>query len=159
MLSHILGDTVHIDVEQMKEALDMPFYERWFATASQWVVEHPFYSTAIAAVLGMLVVFALRRVLWNTVKWVASVPLAAVSALFRPVAALWRRRKTRLALGGASRHRLPLVGERALVGPCGKCGTRQEYAVRTTAYYGGQLRGQDTMSGRTVLGCAECARC
>lgn len=159
MLSHVLRDSMHIDAEQMKALLDAPFYERWFAAVSGWAVAHPLWSALIVGALGMLVVFAFRRVLWNSVKWVGSIVAAPFAAAWRPVSR-WRsaRKRRRLTVGGASRYRLPIIGERSLIGPCRKCGTKREYTVVTTAYHGGSLRGYDTMTGKTVLGCAECAR-
>ena len=117
---------------------------------------HPVYTGLIGGVAGMLIVFVLRKALWAIGKWVVGIPTAALSVAFRPVRALWRKFRH----GRTARmQRLPLIGETATVGPCKECGTRREYRIKATAYYGGSLRGYDTVTGTPVLGCPDCSRC
>jgi hypothetical protein len=118
--------------------------------------EHPFYTGLAAAAVGMLAVFALRRVLWSTGKWIMGIPMAALAVAAKPV--VWAFRKVRNRTSGRQVFRLPLIGEVAYIGPCRDCGTKREYRVRASAYSGGTLRGFDTESGRAVLGCAACTR-
>ena len=116
---------------------------------------HPVYAGLAVGVTGMLIVFALRKALWASLKWVVGIPTAALGVAFRPVLALWRKFRH----GRTARmQRLPLIGETASVGPCKTCGTRREYRIKATAYYGGSLRGYDTVTGTPVLGCPDCSR-
>lgn len=121
--------------------------------------EHPVYTGLVAGIVGMAVVFSLRKALWATTKFALwGLPTGILGVAFSPIVGLVRKFRNRTSFGGLS-HRLPLIGERACIGPCDKCGTKREYAVRTTAYYGGSLRGVDTMTGATVIGCSGCTRC
>lgn len=144
-------------VESVK-AVDGGFFKGLLLKTVMFASEHPVYAGLVAGIVGMAVVFFLRKALWASAKFLFwQVPVGVLSVVFSPVIKGVRRWRARRDDGLV--HRLPLVGQTARVGPCGKCGTKREYAVKTTAYYGGALRGYDTMSGAAVIGCADCTRC
>lgn len=119
---------------------------------------HPVWTGAIVTALGMLVVFTLRRALKTTAKWLLwDIPTTTLGVAFKPIRLLYRKVRGRTPMGGHV-ARLPLLGENAFIGPCRGCGTKREYRVRVSAYSGGALRGYDTISGATVLGCADCTK-
>ncbi len=120
--------------------------------------EHPVYSGIAAGVAGMLIVYALRKVLKTTLRWALwEIPTTVLGVVFKPVRALYRKVRGYTPAGYRT-ARLPLIGETAFIGPCKGCGTKREYRVRVSAYSGGALRGMDTISGATVLGCADCSK-
>jgi hypothetical protein len=119
---------------------------------------HPIWTGALAAALGMLVVYTLRRALKATIKWLLwDIPTTTLGVAFKPIRLLYRKVRGRTPAGNCV-ARLPLIGETAFIGPCRGCGTRREYRIRVSAYSGGALRGYDTISGATVLGCADCTK-
>jgi hypothetical protein len=120
--------------------------------------EHPVYSGLALGVVGMLMVYALRKALKATLWWTLwEIPTTILGVVFKPVRALYRKVRGRTPAGYRV-SRLPLIGETAFIGPCKGCGTKREYRVKVTAYSGGALRGCDTVSGTSVLGCADCSK-
>ncbi len=138
-------------------------FKQWFQTVALkglvLVQAHPVYSGIAAGVTGMLVVFFLRKAVWATLKWVLGIPFAALKQVARPVVAAYQAFRYRKAGAVPVRGRLPIIGMTAYVGPCGTCGSKVERRIKTTAYYGGQLRGIDTMTGAAAMGCAQCVKC
>jgi hypothetical protein len=119
---------------------------------------HPFLTGAVGATVGLAVVYALRRALWITFRWMAwEIPTTLLGVVCRPGLALYRKIRG-MSPGGHRVARIPLLGELAYFGPCRSCGTKREYRVRVNAYSGGTVRGHDTISGAAVLGCADCTR-
>jgi hypothetical protein len=116
---------------------------------------HPIQSGLAVGVAGMLIVFVLRRAIFATLGWVWAIGLAPLKIVAKPFVGLYRKVR---GLAGGRRYRLPLVGETAFVGPCSTCGTKKEYSVRTTGYYGGTVRGFDTLTGMAVIGCPGCTK-
>lgn len=138
-------------------------FRQWFQTLALkglvLVQNHPIYSGLVGGVVGMLVVFLLRKALWATLKWVIGIPMAVLRQVARPAVAAYQAFRYRKAGAVPVRGRLPIIGMTAYVGPCGTCGSKHERRIKTTAYYGGQLRGIDTMTGAPVMGCAQCVKC
>ncbi len=147
----LIGDAAIVDAAEeaaLKASSEIGWFESLWLESSAWVVANPMYSGAIAGVVLMVAVYALRRVLWGTVKYVASVPLAVFGALAAPIRRWKQRRKVS--------RRLPMLGETAMLGPCYQCGTKREYRVKVTGYYGGTVKGYDVTTGTGVMGCASC---
>lgn len=134
--------------------------KQWFQTVLfnglGYAGAHPILSGLASGVVLMVAMFAIRSAVWSVLKWVIGIPIAALKQTARPVVALWRVFRNRNSGMAAMRRRLPLLGEVALVGPCNACGSKVQRKVRTSAFYGGQLRGVDVVSGSQVLGCSNC---
>ncbi len=120
---------------------------------------HPVYTGLIGGVVGMVVVYALRKAVWAVLKYVVGFPITVLKHASRPVVAVYRAIRYRKHGAVTVRHRMPLLGQTAYVGPCQKCGTKAERRIKATAFYGGALRGVDTTMGTLVMGCPDCTRC
>lgn len=155
--TNVCGMQMAVDVVNVvQQDGSIGFWKGLALQGAMFAYSHPFYTGLAAAAVGMLAVFALRRALWTSAKWVMGIPMAALAVAAKPVTYLYR--KVRGKVSGRLVHRLPLIGEVAHIGPCRDCGTKREYRVRASAYSGGALRGFDTISGKAVLGCAACTR-
>lgn len=142
---HLISDTVceMIDGGATSEAPGL------VAQVWMFVFSNPILAGVGIGAVAMLMLFGIRRLVGKAFRFVWTVATA-------PFMAAWK-----LTLGRRNRrmHRLPLVGEKAYLGPCRECGTKHEYRVLVTAYYGGTVRGCDTMSGKQVIGCPDCVTC
>lgn len=119
---------------------------------------HPVYTGIAAGVVGMVIVFALRKALKKTLQWsLWEVPTTVLGVVFKPIRAAYRKVRGRSPMG-LRQSRIPMIGETAYVGPCRGCGTKREYQVKVSGYSGGALRGVDTVSGAQVLSCADCTK-
>jgi hypothetical protein len=154
MFSPSLKDSIRI--EEIDLDGDMGFFQNLWNDGLMFVMENPILAGAGAGVLGLVVLYVLRHPLFKVGKWVVSIPLALLSAVFSPLINVIRRRRVFRGSTEIRRHRLPMIGQMATFGPCRTCGTKREYDVKVTAYYGGRGRGIDTMTGQSVIGCADC---
>lgn len=121
------------------------------ARVLNWVAAHPYLAGAGGGVLGVLLLFVLRKPIKFVVKFAWAVATAPFVTAYRMI----RRHRGK---GYNSKWRTPYVNEIAFFGPCDRCGSRRQRRARVISFTGGVIRGIELETQNMILGCPDCTR-